>query len=82
MTSEEFNQKYKDFLEEDHYGLAIDNDDFINWLDDKFQKFIKKPNFNYSQIKAKFGMGRFYCEGLTSEEVIEVENKITELCKK
>jgi len=31
----------KDFLEEDHYGLAIDNDDFTNRLDDKFQKFIK-----------------------------------------
>lgn len=81
MTLEEFNQKYKDFLEEGYYGLAIDNDDFVNWLDDKFQKFIKKPNFSYSQIKAKFGMGRFYCEGLSIEEIKEVENKITELCK-
>ncbi len=81
MTSEEFNQKYKDFLEEGYYGLDIDNDDFTNWLDDKFQKFIKNPNFSYSQIKAKFGMGRFYCEGLSIEEIEEVENKITELCK-
>ena len=81
MTSEEFNQKYKDFLEEGYYGLAIGNDDFTNWLDDKFQKFIKNPNFSYSQIKAKFGMGRFYCEGLSIEEIKEVENKITELCK-
>lgn len=81
MTSEEFNQKYKDFLEEGYYGLAIDNDYFVNWLDDKFQKFIKNSNFSYSQIKAKFGMGRFYCEGLSIEEIKEVENKITELCK-
>lgn len=82
MTDGEFNIKYKEYLEEGHYGLSIHKEEFTNWLDSKFQEFIKKPGFSYSQIKVKFGMGRFYCEGLTSEEVIEVENKITELCKK
>ena len=81
MTNVEFNQKYKDYLELGHYGLAINNAEFIEWLDSKFEEFIKQPNFKFSQIKAKFGAGRFYCEGLSNEQIAEVENKITELCK-
>jgi hypothetical protein len=79
MTIEEFNEKYENYLEEGHYGLDIGNPEFVEWLDGKFQEFIKKPGFTFSQIKAKFGMGRFYCEGLTDEEVREVEDKITNL---
>lgn len=81
MTTEEFNSKYKDYLEERHYGLAVGDEDFISWLDTKFQEFIKQPGFTYSQIKSKFGKGTFYCEGLSNEQINEVENKITELCK-
>lgn len=82
MTINQFNTKYKSFLKKDHYGLDINNKEFIEWLDKKFEEFIKKPDFSYTQIKSKFGMGRFYCEGLTNEEITEVEDKITELCKK
>ena len=82
MTSEEFNEKYKDFLEEGHYGLDIDDSNFIEWLDEKFQSFITVENFTYSQIKEKFRYGRFYCEGLPREAVDEVEDKITELCRR
>ena len=81
MTQEEFDRKYKDFLEEGHYGLAVNDEDFISWLDAKFQEFIKQPGFTYSQIKSKFGRGTFYCEGLSNEQITEVENKITELYK-
>lgn len=80
MTANEFNDKYKSFLEESHYGLGFDNEEFTNWLDAKFQEFTLKPGFIYSQIKVKFGFGRFYCKGLTNEEVSEVENKLTEIC--
>ena len=45
MTQEEFDRKYKDFLEEGHYGLAVDDEEFISWLDVKFQEFIKQPGF-------------------------------------
>lgn len=79
MKAQEFNNKYKDFLEKGHYGLDVHNEDFINWLDKKFQEFIKVPNFSYSQIKEKFWKGRFYCKGLTREQEQEVENKITSL---
>lgn len=83
MTSREFNTKYKDYLQEGHYGLAIDNPSFVRWLDVKFQNFIKKDNFKYSQIKAKFGMGRFYCDGLDLDqnEIREVEERISTICK-
>jgi hypothetical protein len=76
MTSKEFNKKYSAYLEEGHYGLGIPNPEFIEWLDEKFQSFIQKPGFEFSQIKEKFGMGRFYCKGLTAEEIAEVEKKI------
>ena len=81
MTTEDFNHKYKDYLENGHYGVAVGNSEFLEWLDSKFQEFIKIPGFTYSQIKAKFGHGRFYCEQLSLEQIEEVENKITELCK-
>ncbi len=82
MTSEQFNEKYKEHLEEGHYGLGIDIPEFTEWLDKQFQDFIKEPGFTYSQIKAKFGEGRFYCTGLDKVQERLVEDKITELCRK
>jgi hypothetical protein len=76
MTTKEFNEKYSAYLEEGHYGLDFGVPEFVSWLDEKFQSFIQKPGFEYSQIKEKFGMGRFYCKGLTAEEIAEVEKKI------
>jgi hypothetical protein len=82
MTADIFNEKYKDFLEEGHYGAeGFDNPIFLDWLDAKFQKFITYPNFTYSQIKCKFNYGRFYCEGVPIEEIKEVEQKIEEFLK-
>ncbi len=82
MNSSDFNKKYEKYLEEGHYGLAVNDTKFIQWLDNKFEEFIKRPGFKFSQIKIKFGMGRFYAEGLTSEEIVEVQNKITETLSK
>ncbi len=82
MNIEQFNEKYKDFLEEGYYGLEFGDEEFIFWLDKQFLEFIKVPGFKYSQIKSKFGMGRFYCEGITPEKIKEVEEKITLFCKK
>lgn len=80
MTANEFNLKYKDYLEEGHYGAKeFNNPDFLDWLDEKFQTFITKPNFSFSQIKIKFGMGRFYCNGLDEIEIREVEDKISSI---
>lgn len=82
MTSTEFNTKYAEYLKPGHYGLGINIPELTEWLDNKFQEFIKIPGFKYSQIKAKFGYGRFYCDQLSNEQIAEVESKITETCKK
>lgn len=60
MTQEEFNEKYKDYLEEGHYGLDISYPSIVNYLDKIFQDLIKIPGFQYSQIKLKFNSCRFY----------------------
>jgi len=82
MTAQQFNEKYKPFLEEGHYGLDIDIPELTLWLDEKFQEFIKRPGFTYSQIKSKFNTGRFYAEPTSVEEAREVEKYITEILNK
>lgn len=83
MTAQQFNEKYNKYLENGHYGAeGFDEPNFLNWLDDKFQEFIKQPGFKFTQIKEKFCMGRFYAEGISDEDIQEVEDKITELCKR
>jgi hypothetical protein len=79
MTIEQFNRKYSQWKEEGHYGLSLGTPEFIQWLDKKFQEFIKIPGFSYSQIKVKFGYGKFYCNGLSNEQISEVEQKLKEL---
>ena len=55
MTSFEFNEKYKDYLEQGHYGLAIDIPSVTKFLDGIFSLvLIHLPGFKYSQIKLKF----------------------------
>lgn len=60
MTASEFNEKYKEYLEEGHYGLDISTPSIIKYLDEMFQGLIKIPGFKYSQIKEKFSTSRFY----------------------
>lgn len=80
-NSDEFNEKYKDYLEEGHYGLALDNLDALEYLDNKFQGYIKIPGFSYSQIKSKFNFFRFYAENLPAGERDIVETKLQEFYK-
>lgn len=79
MTIQQFNEKYKHYIEPGFYGLTINNAEFIQWLDQKFKNFVQKPGFKFSQIKVKFGTGRFYAEGISRAEIDEVEDKITEV---
>lgn len=78
MTAAEFNKKYEQYLEEEHYGLAIDDPAAVDYLDQRFQEFIQVPGFSYSQIKLKFGMARVYCEPF-SIPTSEVENQINKI---
>lgn len=80
MTSTEFNEKYYDYLEANHYGLDIDIPEVVGYLDNKFQELIKVPGFKYSQIKLKFNMARFYCSP-SEINSYEIEGEINKLVK-
>lgn len=79
MSSTEFNEKYKDFLEEGHYGLDLEHPEAVEYLDTEFQEFIKIAGFTYSQIKSKFNWFCFYNEGVSAEKTREVESKLKEI---
>lgn len=79
MTIDEFNEKYKEYLETGHYGLAINIPKVIDFLDKIFTELILIPNFKYSQIKMKFGTSRFYStlkEGTLSYIIEKEINRI------
>jgi len=57
----DFNEEYKEYLEDRHYGLVIDNESVIEYLDKLFSQLIEQDiQFEYYQIKIKFGAARFY----------------------
>jgi len=59
-TSIEFNEKYKDYLETEHYGMAINEPSVITYVDQIFNDLIQIPGFKYQQIKTKFGLARVH----------------------
>jgi hypothetical protein len=59
-TSEEFNEKYKEYIEEGHYGMDIHEPSVLAYVDQIFSDLIKIPGFEFSQIKTKYGMARVY----------------------
>jgi hypothetical protein len=59
-TTTEFNEKYKDYLEEGHYGIDINEPSVITYVDQIFNDLTQIPGFKYQQIKTKFGLARVY----------------------
>lgn len=59
-TSKEFNDKYKDYLEEGHYGIDINEPSVLAYVDQIFNDLTQIPGFKYQQIKTKFGLARVY----------------------
>ena len=59
-TSKEFNEKYKEYIEEGHYGMDINEPSVLTYVDQIFNDLIKIPGFQFSQIKTKFGLARVY----------------------
>jgi hypothetical protein len=71
MTPQEFNEKWKDHLEEGHYGMAINNELIINVCDDYFENLrISNPDFKFSQIKLKFGYPRVYLSDAGNHDTV------------
>ncbi len=78
MRHEDFNEKYQQWLVPGFDGLECTlSYEGMKTLDEKFQEFIKQPNFKYKQIKYKFGYGRFYAEGISVDEMYEIEKMLT-----
>jgi hypothetical protein len=59
-TSNEFNNKYNQYIEEDHYGMDINEPSVIAYVDQIFNDLTQIPGFKYQQIKTKFGLARVY----------------------
>jgi hypothetical protein len=59
-TNEEFNDKYKDYIEEGHYGMSLEIPSVLAYVDQIFNDLIKIPGFKFSQIKTKYGLARVY----------------------
>ncbi len=78
MTTEEFNNKYKKFLEPKFCGLTIEDSDIINLCDKYFKQWTKVQGFHYYQIKNKFNTARVYCDNVN---VNDLENEINMLLK-
>jgi hypothetical protein len=79
MDIYEFNEKWKVHLEPGHYGLDIDNQNVIDYLDKTFIELKEKfSEFQYSQIKLKFGRARVYMEPyeINTNEIESNINKI------
>lgn len=75
MTQLEFNKKYKDYLEEGHYGLDFEIPNIINFLDEIFEQTLTRiPGFKYQQIKIKWDCVCFYTNaGFTINRLIEAK---------
>jgi hypothetical protein len=59
-TSKEFNEKYKEYIEEGHYGMDIHEPSVLAYIDQIFNDLTKIPGFQFSQVKTKFGLARVY----------------------
>lgn len=74
----EFNAEWKEHLSDGHYGMGIGNEKVAKYLNREF-KLLKLliPDFEYQQIKLKFGKARIYLSSETAE--FELMNKIANL---
>jgi len=59
-TIKEFNDKYKEYIEEGHYGMTIDEPSVLAYVNEIFNDLTKIPGFKYQQVKTKFGLARVY----------------------
>jgi|JI10StandDraft_1071094.scaffolds.fasta_scaffold12871_9 hypothetical protein len=80
MTTNEFNSKYKQFIEPgfEDQGLMIELPNVVIFLDNVFESITKIPGFEFSQIKTKFKQVRFY-SNLNSNLARTIESRIEDL---
>lgn len=78
-----FDERWQEHLETGHYGLAIDDDEVIEYLDKKFELLKKDyPNFTYAQIKTKFSFCTVYMQNVPKDVIHGIEERIDNILKK
>ena len=69
MAPDEFNEKWKAYLKENAFGLQIDNNRVVEYLDKEFSKETNTNSvFIFGQIKIKFGTSRIYPKSYKTTE--------------
>jgi len=58
-TAKEFNEKYREYLEENCDGLILDYPSIVQYLDTLFDNLIKIPEFKFRQIYTRNGIVYF-----------------------
>ena len=84
MTAEDFNEKYKDYIEPrfEDQGLMINCPKTIDFLDEIFSTvLVHIPDFKYSQIKLKFNTSRVYMEPVPATLTYWIETVIYKFIK-
>jgi len=78
MTELEFNEKYKDHIEDKFYGLEFDYPSVTEYLDRVFAEEIEaNSNFQFAQVKLKFGTARVYSNSKRNHEFeIEIDRLV------
>lgn len=56
-TTIEFNEKYKDYLDDDS-GMLLEIPSVLTYVDHIFQDLIKIPGFKYQNIRTVHGLAR------------------------
>lgn len=79
MKADEFNNKWHRYLEPRHYGCALQNEEAVDYLDKEFIELVKMPGFSFSQIKAKWNYFCFYCTGVPTEKILEIESNLKKI---
>ncbi len=59
-TIEEFNNKYKEYIDEGNSGMSINEPSVLAYVDQVFNDLTWIPGFKFQQIKTKFGLARVY----------------------
>ncbi len=85
MLAGQFNEKYKQYIEQGFGGLEFNYPEITKYLDGMMEDLTKIEGFTLKQIKLKFAHGRFYTNltellgkvGLIIQK--EIEDKITNM---
>jgi arginine/lysine/ornithine decarboxylase len=77
LTVSDFNKKYAPIIEPNFYGLAINDQEVITYLDRMFQSILQyEPDFTFAQIKTKFHNVVIYASGIDADGIHELREGV------